>query len=129
MFRALRHAFSTRIVALTLVAMSSCTLGTDVSGPAAVIRFSGDEQTAPVNTTLTTPLAVAVVNQVLEPLPNITVTWTIISGGGTLSAASTQTDESGIASVTYKTGDTAGPVVIEAEVRGLPTVVFNITVT
>jgi hypothetical protein len=131
MFRAFRHALSPRNVALlaTLVAASGCTLNTDVSGPSAIIRFGGDQQTAPTNTALLQPLAVLVVTQFGEPLQNATVTWTITSGGGALSATSTLTDASGIASVTYTTGATAGSAAIEARVSGVPPLTFTVTVT
>lgn len=131
MFRAFRHALSPRNVALlaTLVAASGCTLNTDVSGPSAIIRVSGDQQTEPTNTTFPTPLAVLVVTQFGEPVQNATVTWTITSGGGTLSAPSTATDENGVASVTYTSGGTAGSVVIEARVSGVPPLTFTLTVT
>lgn len=131
MFRVLRHWRSPRRVALliTLVAASACSLSTDVSGPAAIVRFSGDQQSAPTNTPLAAPLAVIVVTQFGERLRNVTVTWSIVSGGGTLSATSTPTDDSGIAEVNYTTGATAGLVVIHARVQGLPPLAFNITTT
>jgi hypothetical protein len=131
MFLAFRHAFSPKHVALlaTLVAASGCTLNTDVSGPASLIMVSGDPQTQPPNTTFPTPLAVLVVTQFGEPLQNVTVTWTITSGGGTLSAPSTLTEASGIASVTYTSGETTGPVVIEARVIGVPPLTFRLAVS
>src|SRR5687767_3200289 len=126
MFRAFRHALSPGNIALLvmLATAGGCTLDTDVSGPSAIIVFSGDQQTAPTNTTLDQPLAVLVVNQFGQPLQNATVTWTIASGGGTLSATSTLTDASGIASVAYTTGATAGTAVIEARVQGVPPLTF-----
>lgn len=131
MFRALRHVLSPKKVALlaALVAASGCTLNTDVSGPAAIIKVSGEPQSEPTNTTFPTPLAVLVVTQFGEPVQNATVTWTIRSGGGTFDAPSTLTGEDGVASVIYTSGDTAGPVVIEARVAGVPPLTFNLTVT
>jgi hypothetical protein len=131
MFRALRHAFPTRTIVLliTLVAASGCTLNTDVSGPAAIIKFGGDLQTEPTNTTFPTPLAVLVVTQFGEPVQNATVTWIVTSGGGTFDAPSTLTGENGVASVTYTSGATAGSVLIEARVSGLPPLTFVLTVT
>lgn len=131
MFRALRHTLSPKKVAIlfALVAASGCSLATDVTMPVAVIYFAGDQQTAPTNTTLPTSLAVIVTNQFGEPLSAVTVTWTVVSGGGTLSATTTQTDASGLATVDYTTGATAGPVVIQARVGGIPPLSFHITVT
>jgi hypothetical protein len=129
MVRALRLALSPLNVAflITLVAATGCTLDTDVSGPVALLKVSGD-QSGPTNTTLATPLAVLVTNQFGERIRNVTVTWTIASGGGTLSAPSTLSDDSGVASVTYTTGATTGLVVIRAQVSGIPPLSFNITV-
>ena len=131
MFRAFRLALSPGYVVLlaTLVAASGCSLNTDVSDPTAIIKSGGDQQSAPTNTPLPLPLAVLVVTQFGEPIQNVTVNWTITSGGGTLGATSTLTNENGIASVTYTTGATAGSVVIQARVQGVPPLTFNITVT
>ncbi len=131
MTRALRNAPSRRKLAMliTLVAATGCTLNTDVSGPTAIINFSGDTQSAPTNTALPAPLVVLVVSQFAQPVQNVTVTWTIASGLGSLSAASTQTDSNGLASVTYTTGPTAGAAVIQARVKGVPSITFNITIT
>jgi hypothetical protein len=131
MFRALRHALPPRRVGfvVALIAVTGCTLNTDVSGPSTVIRFSGDHQVAPTNTALPSPLSVIVVNQFGQQVKDVTVNWTIVSGGGTLGAAATLTDDSGIASVTYTTGATAGLVTIQARISGIPPLSFTVTVT
>lgn len=134
MFPGLRHGLSPLRIAvlLALVAAGGCTLDTDVStGPAGLIKVpEGDEQTAATSTTLPTPLSVIVVNQFGERLPDVTVNWAIASGGGTLSATSTQTDALGVASVSYTTGTTAGQAIIEASVAGgVLSISFSVTVT
>jgi hypothetical protein len=140
MFRAIRNTRSLRKVALIvmLAGVSGCTLNTDVSGPAGMAKYSGDPQSAATNTTLPTPLAVIVFSQFGEPVENVTVTWTITSGGGTLSPTAggggaltmtTQTNDLGITSVNYTTGSTAGSAAIQARVSGLPALTFNITIT
>jgi len=131
MFRALRNTLSLRKFALivTLAGVSGCTLNTDVSGPSGILKFSGDPQPTAANTALAAPLQVIVFSQFGERLQNVTVTWTIVSGGGTLSAASTLTDDGGVASVDYTTGPTAGQAKVQARVSGLPALTFNITVT
>ena len=110
-------------------AASSCTLNTDVSSPSALVKFSGDQQSAPVNTMLPTPLAVIVISQFGERLKNITVSWTIVSGGGSLSSNTTLTDDTGTASVNYTTGPIAGPAVVRAQVHGIPPLTFDVTIT
>lgn len=120
------------VVVLVLLGGSGCTLDTDVNvGPAGLIKVpDGDGQTAGINTLLPTPLSVIVVNQFGERLHDVVVSWTIASGGGTLSAASTVTDELGVASVNYTTGATAGQVVIQASAsNGILLVSFSVTVT
>ena len=129
MFRALSHALSPRKVLflITLVAATGCSLDTDVAGPAAIVKMSGD-QSGPVNTAFPTELAVRVVNQFGQPIQGATVAWTLVSGGGSLSTTSTTTDVSGIAFVIYTSGATTGLVVIRAQVGGVPPLTFNLTV-
>ena len=120
------------VVVLALLGGSGCTLDTDVNvGPAGLIKVpDGDGQTAAINTALPIPLSVIVVNQFGERLHDVVVSWTIASGGGTLSAASTVTDELGVASVNYTTGATTGQVVIQATAsNGILLVSFSVTVT
>jgi hypothetical protein len=133
MLPALRRALFPLKLAFILAVTSAggCTLNTDVSvGPAGLIKSAGDGQTAAINTALPNPFSVIVVNQFGELLNNTTVTWTVVSGGGTLSAATTQTDELGVATVIYTTGATAGQAVIRASVSdGLLLVTFSVTIT
>jgi hypothetical protein len=86
---------------------------------------TGNQQSGPPNTTLPLPLSLIVVNQFGEPLENITVTWSIDAGGGSISASSSVTDVAGKASVSYTTGPTAGNAIIRAHVHGLPPVSFT----
>jgi hypothetical protein len=130
----LRRAISSLklAVVLALIGASGCTLDTDVNvGPAALFKVpDGDGQTVPANTELPIPLSVIVVNQFGERLRDVVITWTIQSGGGTLSAASTVTDETGVATVNYTTGETAGQVIIQASAsNGTLVVSFNVTIT
>ena len=110
-------------------ALSGCSLNTDVSAPGGLIKFSGDGQTAAPNTLLPTPLAVMVVTQFGEHIKNATVNWTIDSGGGTLSAASTLTDDSGIATVNYTTGPAPGIASVRVQVHGVRPLTFHITIS
>jgi len=134
MVPALQQTFSAFKVTVlfTLVAVGGCNLNTDVHmGPAGVFKVpDGDGQTAPTGTELPIQLQVIVVNQFGDLLRDIPVSWTVMSGDGTLSAASTLTDELGVASVTYTTGTLAGQETIRASVAdGTLVVTFNVTVT
>lgn len=129
MLRSLKRS-ALRAGALVVVGalFDACTLNVDVSGPSAVIKDGGDSQTAPINTALPTPLAVLVVNQFGQPLPGITVNWTVTSGGGSVQTPTT-TNEGGVATANYTTGATPGTATINAQVHGLGPVTFTVTIT
>jgi PKD repeat protein len=83
-------------------------VATAVSANANVISmFSGDGQTGPVGSTLGAPLVVRVTDAFGNPIPSVTVNWSV-TGGGDVSAASTQTDAAGLTSVQRTLGSTAG---------------------
>lgn len=110
-------------------ATNGCSLNVAVNGPTVIVKYAGDNQQAPANTQLTGPLTVLVANQFGQSMKNVTVTWAIVSGGGSLSETSNQTAEGGLASVMYTTGPTAGTATIQARVSGIPPVAFGITIT
>jgi hypothetical protein len=119
-------------VVLALFGIGGCTLNTEVNvGPAGLIKVpEGDGQSAATSTALPLPLSVIVVNQFGERLRDVVVTWTVTSGGGTLSTTSSLSDELGVASVNYTTGATAGQVIIEASASNRRLLVsFSVTVT
>jgi len=130
MLRTLKHAVALRALAVIMggAAISGCTLNTDVSAPGGLIKYSGDQQVAAPNTELPTQLGVLVVNQFGERLKNVTVNWSIASGGGSLSSNVELSDDSGVASGSYTTGPTAGQAVIQAQVHGVPALSFNILI-
>jgi hypothetical protein len=130
MLRILKHAAAIRMLAVIMgaAAITGCTLNTDVSAPGGLIKYSGDLQIAAPNTALPTQLGVLVVSQFGERLKNIAVSWSITSGGGSLSSNLELSDESGVAAVTYTTGPTVGQAVIQAQVHGVPALTFNIQI-
>jgi Bacterial Ig-like domain (group 1) len=127
-----RQPLFSRMVPLviTMLALSGCTLNTDLSGPATIQIVSGDGQTQPVNMALPSALTVIVVGSFFEPIPNETVTWSIVApGGGSLNPLTSVTDQNGVASTSYTTGAAAGAVKVQAKVNALPAVFFDVTVT
>ena len=126
-----RQLLVNRTIALVLatVALSGCSLNVDPSAPAAIIIVTGQNQTAAINTMLPVDLSVAVTTQFGQPLVGQTVTWTVATGGGTLSPVTSVTSNNGIASSSYTTGTTSGAVTIQAKSNGLPPVTFTETVT
>ena len=127
-----RHVtFARRVVlaAATMVVASACTLNVDVNDPSVLIKHAGDTQTAAINTPLPVAFEVIVLDQFGNSLKNVTVEWTILSGGGSLSETSNRTVEGGVSSVTYTTGPTAGTAQIQAKASGIPPVIFSVTIT
>jgi hypothetical protein len=114
---------------IATVAVSGCTLGTGISQPSTMAVVSGDSQTAPVNTALPDSLTVVVVGSFYEPIENETVTWTVVSGGGSLTSPTSQTNVNGLAWMRYTAGSTAGAVKIQAKVSSLAPIFFDATVT
>lgn len=88
--------------------------------PAALAIVAGNDQNAPVDSTLSTALAVKVSDQYGNPVPNVTVQWSD-DAGGTLAASTTVTDANGIAQVKYTLGPTAGPEDVIATVMNTST--------
>lgn len=78
----------------------------------------GEDQSAPVNATLPSPLVVEVADAFGNPIAGVAVTWAI-EGGGSVSENSTTTGEDGRTSVTRTLGGTAGVQRTLASVEGL----------
>jgi adhesin/invasin len=89
--------------------------------PAALTIVAGNNQTAPIDSTLSTTLQVKVADQYGNVIPNAVVSWTD-DAGGMFSTTSTLTDANGIATVQYTLGSSPGPedVVASITVAGAP---------
>lgn len=107
--------------AMLLAALFAC--GGETDPPAgnglavAKAAASGDAQTGPVGVALANPLAV-VVTRDGAPEANATVSWSVVSGGGTLAGASSTTNAQGNATMTWTLGQTAGNQAARATVAG-----------
>ena len=122
-----------------LLILGACTLSTDTDAPRPYIlgMVSGNGLDVAAGAELSEPLSVVVIDQYNFVMHDITVTWAITEGGGTLTAAggasgttlSTLTDENGVASVSYTAGPTAGDAAITATVSGVGTLTFTETIT
>jgi len=109
-----------------------------LNSPAALVIVSGNNQTGASGADLPQPLRVLVNGRAGVPVAGSTVSFVVTSGAATLSAASSQTDESGAAAVTVKLGAAGepgepGPVVITAITATIAgsalSVQFNLTST
>ncbi len=85
--------------------------------PNILLSISGNGQTATVGTALANPYVIQVRNAAGAGVPGISVTWTVISGGGSI-AQSTTTNSSGNASATHTLGATVGAQRVTASVAG-----------
>src|SRR5712691_8179092 len=81
--------------------------------------ISGDAQTAVVGNALAQPLVARVLDPNGNAVPNFSVTWSVGTGAGQVSAGSTNTGPDGKASITATVGTTAGGNTFTASAAGL----------
>ncbi len=101
------------------------------TGAATTIALNaGNAQTDTIGATLATPYSVKVTDANGNPVGGITVTWSVTTGGGSITPSSV-TPPSGIATATRVLGTTAGPQGATATVSGLTgsPVTFTATAT
>ncbi len=99
-------------------------------GPASLIEVAGDGQTATTGTAFAQGLQVRISDQFSNPLSGLTVNWVVLSGPVTLSAATSQTDASGVATIAVTAGGTVGAAVVRATANSVQgtNVDFNLAV-
>jgi hypothetical protein len=71
---------------------------------AVLTLVSGDAQKGPFGLALAAPLVVSVSTPTGDPLPNVKVNWAVVNGEGSVSSASSVTDQNGKASVIWTLG-------------------------
>ena len=123
--------FAPAIIALA-IALAACTSdnSTETLVPSAIGIVSGNGQSAIAGAVVANPFVVEVLDQNAEGMKGVIVSWTILSGGGSLSATAAATDAAGLASSRYTAGPVAGTASIRASVSGIPNpVVFTVTIT
>jgi hypothetical protein len=91
--------------------------------PASVVKFAGDSGLAEIGTALPESLGVRVFDGYGNPVAGVSVIWTVLSGGGSISGSG-QTDANGIARSEWTMGGAAGVVRARAAVNTLPPVTF-----
>lgn len=77
---------------------------------------------------LSIPLSVRVTSSSGAPLIGVTVTWTVTSGGGTVSPATSVTNDNGVAETRWTLGTTEGVQTVQATANGTSTT-FSATAT
>ena len=115
------------LIGLMSVAGGCFSLDTSIKGLAVLAIISGNQQTIQPGAAAAAPLVVRAYDENALALPNIKVTWSINTTGGSLSGTSTTTDDTGTASVTFTAPSTPGNVQVRASAEGL-SVTFNLTV-
>jgi hypothetical protein len=99
--------------------------------PASAAPFAGDGLTATAGTALPTAPAVIVKDATGAPVPNVSVTFSVTGGGGSITGAAATTNASGVAQVgSWTLGANPGQNTLSAAVAGLATpVTFTATGT
>lgn len=90
--------------------------GIEVSGQEATMlaAFSGVGQTGGAGDELPEPLNARLVDQFGVPMEGVSVTWTVLTGGGSVEPTVTLTDASGIATTQWTLGDVLGEQSVQA---------------
>jgi len=88
-----------------------------------------DGQTAVVGTALPTPIAVLVMDQFGNAMSNVTVAWTVIGNGGTVSSATSVSGSNGQATVVWTLGPTAGVDSLRASLPSGTSIIIMATAT
>ena len=110
----LRYArtFSAIIVAGITAATAACgdksSNTAPLVGTTITINTGSDAQTGAVGQALAQPISVHVVDQNGAAFAGANVTWTVLSGGGSVSAATSATNTTGDATTVWTLGNTAG---------------------
>ena len=94
-----------------------------VAGPATELRkFGSDSPAAVVGSVLT--LSVKLVDKFGNGVSGATITWA--AAGGSTNAATSTTNDGGVASVTYTLGQDPGTYTLTATAEGLPATTYSI---
>jgi hypothetical protein len=106
---------------LMLLGIAACGGDSNVQPtvPAIISAAEGVDQAAPVNSVLAESLRVRVTDASGNGAARVTVTWSVLSGGGTVSPASSTTGTNGIASTQFTLGPSEGEQQAQATAGGL----------
>lgn len=110
------HSASARIVSTTVSPVSFVV--TAQAGPPAVVTTPG-MYAGTVGQPLVGPMAVKVRDQYGNAVPDVTVTWQIVAGGGVVEPTASQTRASGFAETSLTLGSNVGANTVRAGVGGL----------
>jgi plastocyanin len=93
--------------------------------PTELVKGGGDEQAWYFGNPLPVAYSVVARDASGRPVPGVSVTWAVASGGGGVDPSVTVTDADGVASTTHTLGPTDAVQTVTASASGLPVVVFT----
>ena len=93
--------------------------------PHSLEKVSGDGQESPAGEQLAEPFVISVLDGDGEPIAGTIITFSVTTGGGTLSDTTATTDADGRAATTLTLGSDPGTNTVEATVEGLEPVTFT----
>lgn len=97
------------------------------AGAVMLVKRSGDEQEAPVGTTLPDRLMVRAVRDDGTGVAGAIVHWTVLTGGGSVSHGRTRTSATGVTGVSWTLGPDTGTQSVRAALDGGQAVTFTAT--
>jgi hypothetical protein len=80
------------------------------------VSAASNNQTGTIGLPLAEPISVQVTDQSGNPVANVVVTWTVLTGGGSVATATSTTDGNGNASVIWTLGATPGENTLRASI-------------
>ncbi|HXE58742.1 MAG TPA: Ig-like domain-containing protein [Gemmatimonadales bacterium] len=118
------------LLGLGAIALAGC--GGDDGGPdthaLTLALAGGNGQQGVPGEGLAEPFAVRVTDGAGAPVPEVTVSWSVVSGGGSIAASST-TGQDGVATASYTVGPALGQQRVDAAVSGATGSPVSFTVT
>ena len=119
------------VAAAALVVAAACgdkTFNTVTLLPAVItVSAASNNQTGTIGEPLAEPISVQVTDQAGNPVANVVVTWTVLSGGGSVASATSTTDGNGNASVIWTLGATPGDNTLRASIATGASVTISAT--
>ena len=113
---------------LAAMTVASCVEGTNTAPRiATLIGISGSGQTAVVGSNLSEPFVVRVEDQNGQLIEGMTVSWQVITGGGSISPSQTTSGPDGLVSATLRVGTTIGLNSARASLNQQSPVIFTAT--
>lgn len=103
---------------VSLVSLAGCGTTTDANSNVTIAATAGSLQTGTVGQALPVALTIKATDALGAALQGIIIDWSVISGGGSVSPASSVTGTNGLATTTLTLGSAAGAISVKGTLRG-----------